>query len=130
MKQSIDLILREIERSDNEKLRYKREIMKAFVTERFFELDPDEDVMKAYEQYEREKLEQKITEFSNESGIEEEIISEILNQYFVDRRIVSKEWIRQKLSGRGLGILKLTKLINLILGVVQEMYDAFTAEGD
>lgn len=130
MKQSIDLILREIERSDNEKLRYKREIMKAFVTERFFELDPDEDVMKAYEQYEREKLEQKITEFSNESGIEEEIISEILNQYFVDRRIVSKEWIRQKLSGRGLGILKLTKLINQILGFVQEMYDAFTAEGD
>ena len=33
MKKSVDLILREIERSDNEKMRYKRDIMKAFVTE-------------------------------------------------------------------------------------------------
>ena len=130
MKQSIDLILREIERSDNEKLRYKREIMKAFVTERFFQLDPDEDVMKAYEQYEREKLEQKIKDFASETGISEDTVSEVLNQYFVDRKTVTKEWVRQKLSDMGLGILKLTKLINETLRFIQEMYDAFTAEGD
>lgn len=130
MKQSVDLILREIERSDNEKLRYKREIMKAFVTERFFELDPDEDVMKAYEQYEREKLEQSIREFAAEEDLEETLVSDVLNQFFVDRRVVTKEWVRQKLSDKKLGILKLTKMINRILSFVQEMYDAFTAEGN
>ena len=56
MTKSVDLILREIERSDNEKMRYKRDIMKAFVTERFFELDPDADIIEAYNEYEREAL--------------------------------------------------------------------------
>ena len=41
MEKSIDLILREIERSDNEKLRYKSDIMKDFITARFFDLDPN-----------------------------------------------------------------------------------------
>ena len=130
MKQSIDLILREIERSDNEKLRYKRDIMKAFVTERFFELDPDEDVMKAYEQYEREKLEQDVHEFAVDSGIGEEIVFEVLNQYFVDPKSVTKEWSRQKLSGMGIGILKMTKMINRLMAYVKQMYDMFTAEGN
>ena len=42
-KRSIDLILREIERSDNERLRAKQEMLKRFVTEKFFSLSPDED---------------------------------------------------------------------------------------
>ncbi|MGN0905647.1 MAG: type I restriction endonuclease subunit R, partial [Bullifex sp.] len=42
--QGIDLVLREIERSDNEKLRKKSDIMKKFVTDRFFDLEPDTDI--------------------------------------------------------------------------------------
>ena len=41
-KRSIDLILREIERSDNERLRAKQDMLKRFVTEKFFSLSPDE----------------------------------------------------------------------------------------
>ena len=63
MKKSIDLILREIERSDNEKMRYKRDIMKAFVTERFFELDPDADIIEAYNEYEKEVCRQRSRSF-------------------------------------------------------------------
>lgn len=47
-KRSIDLILREIERSDNERLRAKQDMLKRFVTEKFFSLSPDEDIVKAY----------------------------------------------------------------------------------
>ncbi|MBQ1659559.1 MAG: type I restriction endonuclease subunit R, partial [Clostridia bacterium] len=46
MQKSIDLILREIDRSDNERMRYKSGIMKAFINSRFFDLDPEEDIVK------------------------------------------------------------------------------------
>ena len=56
MEKSIDLILREIERSDNEKMRYKKEIMKSFIQSRFFDLDPEADIIEAYSEYEKEVL--------------------------------------------------------------------------
>ena len=51
---NIDLILREIERSDNESLRAKRDIMKAFIETRFYDLPDEADVEKAYEEFEKE----------------------------------------------------------------------------
>lgn len=129
MEKSIDLILREIERSDNEKLRYKSDIMKDFITARFFDLDPNADIFEAYSEYEHERLQSAVEEFAQVHGIEPEIVSEILHKYFCDEKSVTKESIRQRLSSLKLGLLKLTKLINDILFFVSDMYDKFTAEG-
>ena len=115
MEKSIDLILREIERSDNEKLRYKSDIMKDFITARFFDLDPNADIFEAYSEYEHERLQSAVEEFAQVHGIEPEIVSEILHKYFCDEKSVTKESIRQRLSSLKLGLLKLTKLINDIL---------------
>ena len=70
MEKSIDLILREIERSDNEKMRYKKDIMKDFVTGRFFDLDPDEDIIEAYAQYEKERMQAFIEEFAQVNEVD------------------------------------------------------------
>ena len=43
--QDVDLILREIERSDNESLRLKKDVMREFILSRFYELPDDVDVM-------------------------------------------------------------------------------------
>lgn len=129
MEKSIDLILREIERSDNEKLRYKSDIMKDFITARFFDLDPNADIFEAYSEYEHERLQSAVEEFAQVHGIEPEIVSEILHKYFCDEKSVTKESIRQRLSSLKLGLLKLTKLINDILFFVSDMYDKFTSEG-
>ena len=125
MEKSIDLILR----SDNEKLRYKSDIMKDFITARFFDLDPNADIFEAYSEYEHERLQSAVEEFAQVHGIEPEIVSEILHKYFCDEKSVTKESIRQRLSSLKLGLLKLTKLINDILFFVSDMYDKFTAEG-
>lgn len=129
MERSVDLILREIERSDNEKLRYKQDIMKSFVTTRFFELDPEEDIEKAFEEYEREVLAAAVEEFAREHGVDTELVLEIMNEYFVDENSIGKEIIRNKVKGLKLGLLKTTKLINDIMFFVEDMYDKFTAEG-
>ena len=129
MEKSIDLILREIERSDNEKLRYKSDIMKDFITARFFDLDPNADIFEAYSEYEHERLQSAVEEFAQVHGIEPEIVFEILHKYFCDEKSVTKESIRQRLSSLKLGLLKLTKLINDILFFVSDMYDKFTSEG-
>lgn len=129
MEKSIDLILREIERSDNEKLRYKQEIMKAFVTSRFFELDENADIEIAFEEYEREVLQSAIEEFAHANEIDEALVSEFLNQYFTDENSLDRETIRNRLLTMKLGLLKTTKLISAILFFVRDMYDKFTAEG-
>ena len=131
MRKSIDLILREIERSDNEKLRYKRDIMKAFVTERFFELDPEADIIEAYNEYEREVLQKDIEEFAAENKLETNMVSRLLHTYFVDTKSITKEMLRQELMGSGVkGLLKITKMIETFLEFMTDCYNRFTAEGE
>ena len=131
MKKSIDLILREIERSDNEKMRYKRDIMKAFVTERFFELDPDADIIEAYNEYEKETMQADIESFAYENELTTDLVSHILHTYFMDTKSVTKESLRQDLTGFGIkGLLKITALISKIQEFLVDSYNKFTAEGD
>lgn len=129
MQKSIDLILREIDRSDNEKMRYKSGIMKAFINSRFFDLDPDEDIIKEYEQYEKEVMESDVTEFSEKNGVAPEIVLSILNEYFVDENSITKNEIRERIEKMNLPLLQQTKLINAIMAFIKDMYNKFTAEG-
>lgn len=130
MKKSIDLILREIERSDNEKMRYKREIMKAFITERFFDLDPDADIIEAYNEYEKEMLQADIESFATENKLDVDFVSTILHKYFVDPKAVTKEYLRVELSKQGVkGLLKLTTFITELQEFMENSYNKFTAEG-
>lgn len=129
MQKSIDLILREIDRSDNEKMRYKSGIMKAFINSRFFNLDPDDDIISEYEQYEKEVMENDVNEFADANDISPEIVLSILNEYFVDERSITKNKIRERLADMQLPLLKQTKLINAIMAFIKDMYDKFTAEG-
>lgn len=131
MAKSVDLILREIERSDNEKMRYKRDIMKAFVTDRFFELDPDEDIIEAYNEYERETLKNDIETFSGSKELSTAFVSRILHLYFIDSKTVTKEFLRLELTDEGVkGLLKITSLIDSILEFLTDSYNKYTAEGE
>ena len=129
MQKNIDLILREIDRSDNEKLRYKNVVMKDFINLRFFDLDPDEDIIKEYEQYEREVMEENVRSFAEENELEIDFVMNIMNEYFVAEVNVTKERIRQQLADKNLPLLQQTKLINRIMTYVKDMYNIFTAEG-
>ena len=130
MEKSVDLILREIERSDNEKMRYKKNVMKAFIQSRFFELDPEADIIEAYNEFEKEALVADIEEFATENGLNNEFVSTILHQYFMNAKTVTKESLRQELVNQGVtGLLKITSLINKILTFLADSYNKFTAEG-
>ena len=50
----LDLILREIERSDNESLRAKKYVMTEFIRTRFYDLSEDADIMAEFEEFMRE----------------------------------------------------------------------------
>ena len=131
MTKSIDLILREIERSDNEKMRYKRDIMKAFISERFFELDPDADIIEAYNEYEREALQADIELFAQENELPDLFISKIVHEYFIDSKSVTKEYLRIELTSQNVkGLLRITAYIEKIQQFLLDSYNKFTAEGD
>lgn len=131
MEKSIDLILREIERSDNEKMRYKKEIMKSFIQSRFFDLDPEADIIEAYSEYEKEVLQADIETFAAENSLSNDFVSTSLHQYFMDAKGVTKEMLRQALIAEGVkGLLRITSLINKLLIFFADCYNKFTAEGD
>jgi len=131
MMKSIDLILREIERSDNEKMRYKQDIMKSFVKERFFELDPDADIMEAYNEYEKEILQTEIEEFSQENNLDPAFVSRVLHNFFIDPRAITNEYLRQSLGELGIkGLLRLTAYIEKIQIFLKDNYNKFTTEGE
>lgn len=125
---AVDLIMREIERSDNEKLRQQKDIMRSFIETRFFDLPADVDLEQAYNDYVQDALQAYIEEFSTKNGISAELVSEIVNQYFCDSATVSKEYLRQKFSPMNFGLLKLTQIIKDTLVFVKEMHNAFTTE--
>lgn len=130
MKKSVDLILREVERSDNEKMRYKKDIMADFISKRFFDLDPEEDIIKAYENYEKERMAADIDRFSKENGVPSGKVTDFVVQYFADDRAVTKETIRVELHDLDLGLIQMTKRIKAIQMFMAEMYNKYTAEGD
>lgn len=125
----IDLILRDIERSDNEAMRYKSEVMKSFIKTRFFDLPADSDIMEAYTQFERESLQADIEEFAYENNIKAEMVSGMFSEYTFNGQITD-ESIRVEISYLNLGLLQTTKLIKRIKAYMEALYKKYKAEGE
>ena len=105
--------------------------MKAFVSDRFFELDPDADIIEAYNEYEKEVLQADIESFAAVNNLAIDFVSRTLHQYFTDTKAVTKESLRQALVSEGVkGLLKITSLIDAILEFLTDSYNKFTAEGN
>lgn len=125
----LDLILREIERSDNESLRAKKEIMKAFIMTRFYDLPDDADIQQAYEEFERDSMRAEIEEFAYDKQIDYKIVDDIMNDYFFGATL-SDEAIRKRLMAYHFGLLKMTKLTSEIKEFVLETSRKYRAEGE
>lgn len=125
----IDLILRDIERSDNEAMRYKSDIMKSFIKTRFFELPADSDIMEAYTQFERESLQADIEEFAYENNIKAEMVSGMFSEYTFSGQLTD-ESIRVEISYLNLGLLQTTRLIKRIKAYMEALYKKYKAEGE
>lgn len=125
----LDLILREIERSDNESLRAKKDLMIEFVTTRFYNLSDDADVMAAFEEFMKEREQAEIEEFSYENGIDYDTIHEIMTDYIFNGSI-SDEGIRRFLQKYHFGLLKITKLTKAIKEFISSTYMKYKAEGE
>lgn len=128
LKRSVDLILREIERSDNEALRYKRDVMRNFINTRFFELDPDADIVEEYDQFEKESLRLDIERVSQELDVEDNRLSKLFYDYTFKSQLTDEE-IRLEIEYKNIGLLKTTSLIKAIKKAIEELYYKYKAEG-
>lgn len=125
---AVDLILCEIDRSDNERLRVKRGIMKEFVSKRFYELPPDADIETAYHDFERDSMQARIEAFATENGLDERLVGDIVQDYFANRKSLTDEALRQRLKGMGFGLLKLKSVTMKLSQFAKEMLELYTAE--
>lgn len=128
MKRSVDLILREIERSDNEALRYKRELMRAFVNTRFFSLEPDADIVQEFHEFEKESLGVDLERISSELGVESSRIAKLFYSYNFTSQLTDEE-IRVEIEYLKLGLLSTTTMIKKIKATIDELYHKYKAEG-
>ena len=92
-------------RSDNERLRAKQDMLKRFVTEKFFNLSPDEDIVKAYEEFEVLQQNMDIEMFAQETNLDVETIRFFISEYQF-KHVISLEDIRKRLSHKGYGLLQ------------------------
>lgn len=126
---NIDLIIREIERSDNEALRAKKDIMKAFIETKFYDLPDDADVQAAFDEFEKDYLRAEIEAFAFDNSIDFVIVSDIFNDY-VFSATISEEAIRKRLEAYHLGLLKTSMLTGKIKEFVVTTYEKYRAEGE
>ncbi len=122
---NIDEIKREIERTDNEQMRHKAPIMKDFINSRFSNLDPTADVGEEYREFEKEALENSIVKFSEKHDLDAEFIRSVVDEYFANKRSVTKIVLRERLADKKLPLIKQTAVINDIMAFVRDMYDKF-----
>ena len=125
----VDLILREIERSDNESLRRKKDVMKSFILNRFYDLPDDVDIMEAFARYEEEQLQADMESFAHENNVDYIVISDLFHDFVFTQRI-SDDDIRKQLMAYHLGLLKITKLTKRIHFFVEDTYRKYKAEGE
>ena len=125
----LDLILREIERSDNESMRAKKDIMMEFVRTRFYDLPDDADIQAAYEEFEKDREKADIEAFAFENGIDSTVVSELIAEYRFNGSLTD-EGIRKKLTPYPLGLLKTTKLTAALKQFIVETHEKYKAEGD
>ena len=125
----LDLILREIERSDNESLRAKKDLMTAFILTRFYDLSEDADIMAEFEEFMKDHEKAEIEEFAYDHGIDYDVVNDIMVEYIFNGSI-SDESIRKRLMAYHLGLLKITKLTKEIKEFVGQTYMKYKAEGD
>ena len=125
----LDLILREIERSDNESLRAKKDVMAEFIRTRFYDLAEDADIMAEFEEFMKDHEKAEMEEFAYSHGIDYVTINDIMVEYIFNGSI-SDESIRRRVAIYHLGLLKLTKLTREIKDFVSQTYMKYKAEGE
>lgn len=130
MRKSVDLILGELERTDNEKLRAKKELMREFITTRVSDLDPDEDIEEAFHAYERESMAARIESFSTEHGLDAGFVGHVVQDYFADQKSFNDEVLRTHLRDQGLGLLAMKRVVIAFNQFIREMHQLYTAEGE
>ena len=125
----LDLILREIERSDNESLRAKKDIMAEFIRTRFYELSEDADIMAAFEEFAQEHERAELEAFAYDHGIDYMTVKDILVEYIFNGSITD-ESIRKHLMPYHLGLLKITKLTKEMKDFISQTHMKYKAEGE
>lgn len=125
----LDLVLREIERSDNESLRAKKDLMVEFIKTRFYDLPQDADVMAEFEDFMKTHEKSEIEAFAREHEIEYADTNDIMTEYIFNGSI-SDESIRQHLMKYHMGLLKITKITREIKDFITRTYMKYKAEGE
>ena len=125
----LDLILREIERSDNESLRAKKDIMVEFIRTRFYDIPEEADIMEAFDEFTKDREKAELESFAYEHNIDYTVLNDIMTVYIFHGSITDEE-IRTRLKQYRLGLLKITKLTNEIKDFISQTYKKYKAEGE
>ena len=125
----LDLILREIERSDNDSLRAKKDLMADFVRTRFYDLSEDADIMAEFEDFLKENEKAEVEAFAYDNAIDYDTVHDIMTDYIFSGSIADED-IRKALGRYHLGLLKITKLTTAIKEFISSTYMKYKAEGE
>lgn len=122
---NIELLKREIDHTDNKRMRHKAPIMKEFINILLPALAPDADIEKAYGEFENEVFNTCVAEFSKKHDLDPEFVRSMLNEFFADRQSINKIVLRERLADKNLPPIQQAATINSILTFMGDMYNKF-----
>lgn len=77
----IKAIIGELDKADNEELRYKVDLIKAFLSKVVPGLTPEDSIDNSYSEFEQKEREKEIKEFANEIRISNDKIKEFVDEF-------------------------------------------------
>lgn len=128
MKKAVDLIIRELEHSDNGTVQRKRDTLRRFMETRFYELEPDADIEAEFALYEEQEIEATIDDFACRNDVDREVIADLLTESLSNQTQVTLEDIRQRLKDRKLPLIKMTRLAKAINEFLDDMLDSLAED--
>lgn len=122
-KRDIAHILKELNRTDNKKLKKKADLIRAFLHEVIPELGPQDSLDEELHKYEDAARNKEIEEFAKENDVDEEVIARELNEVAY-ANFFNKERVRSGLKGR-MGLLEKNRLIEKIRMFIEELVEKY-----
>ncbi|MDY2883772.1 MAG: restriction endonuclease subunit R, partial [Romboutsia timonensis] len=115
-KKDMEYIFKELDRTDNPKLRKKVDLIKDFLIKQFPNIPPEENVDDAYNTYENNVRNGEIEEFSNKHNVDIDFVKDEISEYEFTGNI-DKEKIINSIR---MPYIKKRKLTNLVIDFIKE----------
>lgn len=126
---TMESVLHEMERSDNEVMRLQMDVMRQFIQTRFYDLPDGVDVQDAFDAFALDCKHVDLESFAQENGLDKNLLLQLYSDYEFTI-VLSKNAICEKLVPCGWGLVDRLKMATKIEQFILNLYKKYKGKGE